>query len=57
MDKKGLMLMEFVSKDEKRIYVKPMCEAPESLLNNVSGSMDNKNVGEDPNDPWYTEED
>ncbi len=55
------MLMEFVSKDEKRIYVKPMCEAfylePESLLNNVSGSMDNKNVGEDPNDPWYTEED
>lgn len=58
---KGVTSIGIISKIEKRAYVKPVCEVfsleSQPMLNSVSSSMDNKNVGEDPNDPWYAEED
>ena len=48
-----------MSKDFKRAYVSPICERfyLESLtimVNSVQGRTDNKDVSEDPSDPWYT---
>lgn len=59
MEKEGLTIMDFMSKNYKRAYVNPICERfylePLTMMvNSVQGSTDNKDVSEDPSDPWNT---
>ena len=54
--------MKMMSKDNMRAYVKPICknfrlEWQPMIVNSVRGSMDNKDISQDPNDPWYTSQD
>ena len=54
--------MKMMSKDNMRAYVKLICknfrlEWQPMMVNSVRGSMDNKDISQDPNDPWYTSQD
>ena len=59
MEKEGLTIKDFMSKNYKRAYVSPICdrfylEPLTMMVNSVQGSTDNKDVSEDPSDPWNT---
>mgnify|MGYP000868427036 CR=1 FL=1 len=59
MEKEGLTIMDFMSKNYKRAYMSPICdrfylEPLTMMVNSVQGSTDNKDVSEDPSDPWNT---
>ena len=59
MEKESLTTMVFMSKDFKRAYVSPICERfylePLTIMvSSVQGGTDNKDVSENPSDPWYT---
>ena len=59
MEKEGLTILDFMSKNYKRAYVSPICdrfylEPLTMMVSSVQGSTDNKDVSEDPSDPWYT---
>lgn len=54
--------MKMMTKDNVRVYVKPICtsfrlEWQSMMVNSVRGSMDNKDISQDPDDPWYTSQD
>ena len=54
--------MKMMTKDNMRAYVKPICknfrlEWQPMMAGSVRGSMDNKDVSQDPDDPWYTSQD
>lgn len=59
---KKIIRMKMMTKDNMRAYVKPICknfrlEWQPMMVNSVRGSMDNKDISQDPNDPWYTSQD
>lgn len=59
MRENGLTVLETIVKGKKETYQTPSCTIfslyPESMLqSSVSGETDNKNVSEDPSDPWNT---
>ena len=59
MEKEGLTIMDFMGGNYKRAYVSPICdrfylEPLTMMVNSVQGSTDNKDVSEDPSDPWNT---
>ena len=59
MRKKGLTVLETIVKGKKETYQTPSCTifslSPVSMLqSSVSGETDNKDVSEDPSDPWNT---
>lgn len=54
--------MKMMTKDNMRAYVRPICtkfrlEWQSMMANSVRGSMDNKDISQDPDDPWYTGQD
>ena len=54
--------MKVINEDNMRAYVKPICknfrlEWQPMMEYSVRGSMDNKDISQDPNDPWYTGQD
>lgn len=54
--------MKVINEGNTRAYVKPICtnfrlEWQSMMVNSVRGSMDNKDVSQDPDDPWYTNQD
>lgn len=56
------MTADFMNAGGKRTYVQPVCQvygldAQMMLAGSVSGDTDNKDIGQDPNDPWYTGQD
>ena len=58
MRENGLTVLETIVKGKKETYQTPSCTIfslyPESMLTgSVEGKTDNKNVSEDPSDPWY----
>lgn len=62
MNEKRLMTADFMNAGGKRTYVQPVCQvygldAQMMLAGSVSGDTDNKDIGQDPNDPWYTGQD
>jgi hypothetical protein len=60
MRENGLTVLETIVKGKKETYQTPSCTIfslyPESMLegSGVTGDTDNKNVSEDPGDPWNT---
>ena len=59
MRENGLTVLETIVKGKKETYQTPSCAIfslyPESMLqSSVSGETDNKDVSEDPGDPWNT---
>lgn len=59
MRENGLTVLETIVKGKKETYQTPSCTIfslyPESMLTgSVEGKTDNKNVSEDPGDPWNT---
>ena len=59
MRENGLTVLETIVKGKKETYQTPSCTIfslyPESMLqSSVSGETDNKDVSEDPSDPWNT---
>lgn len=58
MRENGLTVLETIVKGKKETYQTPSCAIfslyPESMLtSSVEGETDNKDVSEDPSDPWY----
>ncbi len=58
MRENGLTVLETIVKGKKETYQTPSCTIfslyPESMLqSSVAGETDNKDVSEDPSDPWY----
>ncbi len=58
MRENGLTVLETIVKGKKETYQTPSCTIfslyPESMLqSSVSADTDNKDVSEDPSDPWY----
>lgn len=56
------MTADFMNAGDKRTYVQPVCQvygldAQMMLAGSVSGDTDNKDIGQDPSDPWYTGQD
>lgn len=56
------MTMKTILSEKKQAYVKPVSktfylENQSLMAGSVRGSVDNKDVGNDPNDPWYSEQD
>ena len=54
--------MKMMTKDNMRAYARPICtkfrlEWQTMMAGSVRGSMDNKDISQDPNDPWYTDQD
>lgn len=59
MKKKELSSNELTKHIGKRKYIEPRCqlfyiEHPHLMTHSVSSSMDNDDVGKDPDDPWNT---
>ena len=59
MKKNEMMAIETIAKGVKGAYQKPMCTSfrmdTESMIcSSVRGETDNKDVSEDPSDPWFT---
>ncbi|WP_303763984.1 hypothetical protein [Alloprevotella tannerae] len=62
MNEKRLMTADFMNAGGKQTYVQPVCQvygldAQMMLAGSVSGDTDNKDIGQDPSDPWYTGQD
>lgn len=58
MRENGLTVLETIVKGKKETYQTPSCAIfslyPESMLvSSVGAETDNKDVSEDPSDPWY----
>ena len=58
MRENRLTVLETIVKGKKETYQTPSCTIfslyPESMLqSSVSAETDNKDVSEDPSDPWY----
>lgn len=59
MKSNELTTLELIATGAKCAYQKPSCEVlsleTESMIcSSVTGETDNKNVSEDPSDPWNT---
>ena len=59
MKSNELTTLELIATGAKCAYQKPACEVlsleTESMIcSSVTGETDNKNVSEDPSDPWNT---
>lgn len=59
MRENGLTVLETIVKGKKETYQTPSCTIfslyPESMLqSSVGAETDNKDVSEDPSDPWNT---
>lgn len=59
---KKIRRMKMMTKNNMRAYVKPICknfrlEWQPMMAGSVRGSMDNKDISQDPDDPWYTSQD
>lgn len=54
--------MKCINKVSTREYVKPVCKSfalewQSMMAGSVKGGMDNKDVAEDPDNPWNTDQD
>ncbi len=62
MRENGLTVLETIVKGKKETYQTPSCTIfslyPESMLagSGVTSDTDNKDVSEDPSDPWYPQD-
>ena len=59
MKRNELMAVDTIVTAEKRGYQKPSCttfrmDTESMICSSVRGETDNKDVSEDPSDPWFT---